>query len=364
MKPQDNYTLEVNDFETYYKVQKYKKLLAENWQNNTYYCYEYLKYYENETDNLLFFLLRKNDEAVVLMPFLKRKISIADIETQYYDVITPYGYGGPLYNEVNKDNLVEFWKQVDSWYRDNDIVTEFVRFSLTGNHSSYTGELTPTLKNVKGDIKDTSEAQWTSFLPKVRNNYRKSQKHDLTFKMFVGTEINIDVLTCFSEIYSSTMERRNACEMLKFSLKYFKQLVLGNQQNFAIAMAYYEGKPVSGELIIVHSETIYGFLGGTLAEYFQYRPNDFLRVEIIDWARKTGKKEYILGGGRADGDGLYKSKKSLFPKDEDVLFYTGRKTINNEIYNQMNSMVVSYVLDTEEDVESSGFFPMYRKMAG
>ena len=125
MKPQDNYTLEVNDFETYYKVQKYKKLLAENWQNNTYYCYEYLKYYENETDNLLFFLLRKNDEPVVLMPFLKRKISIADIETQYYDVITPYGYGGPLYNEVDKDNLVEFWKQVDSWYRDNDIVTEF-----------------------------------------------------------------------------------------------------------------------------------------------------------------------------------------------------------------------------------------------
>jgi len=136
-------------------------------------------------------------------------------------------------------------------------------------------------------------------------------------------------------------------------MEYFENLIFENKNNFEIVFVVKDNLRISTELIIYWKDTLFAFLGGTNKEYFKYRPNDFLRVEVIKLACKKNMNYYVLGGGRKDGDSLFKSKKALFPKDEDCIFYTGRKIINQEIYKQLTAN-----LNTESN---PSFFPKYRE---
>ncbi|WP_378173706.1 GNAT family N-acetyltransferase [Aquimarina sp. SS2-1] len=356
-----NYSLFIKDLDDRSEVVKYKSLLKNEWNNNVYYSIEHLRHSEKESDALRCFLFEKNGVPIILMPFILRKIKIKEKEYPYQDVISPYGYSGPLYNEnVTSEDLIQFWKQVDLWYNENNIVTEFIRFSLNENHLNYSGSLIRTLANVKGHLLENFEDQWNTFLPKVRNNYRKAINYDLDFKVFHKDEITKEIIKIFNNIYVATMTRNKADSIYFFSSTYFENLILSNLDNFSIVIVYYQDIPISVELIINYKDVIFAFLGGTDAEYFSYRPNDFLRVKVIDWAIKNGKKYYVLGGGMKDGDGLYKNKKSLFPKDEDVIFCTGRKIVNEKIYNELCLLSDKEYANIEKEDLKNYFFPFYR----
>ncbi|WP_341215362.1 GNAT family N-acetyltransferase [uncultured Wocania sp.] len=357
-----NYKLEVTNLDNDSDIETYNNLLKTNWNNNIYYAYSHLKYFQNETDSLKYFLFKINDSSKILMPLIFRELTLNNENTKYYDVITPYGYSGPLYNDnIDEEHLHAFWKAVDNWYKKNNVVTEFIRFSLTKNHKGYSGHLIKSLLNVKGLLCTNFEDQWTSFSSKVRNNYRKAVSFNLTCNIFKGNEISKDIIKLFFDIYTKTMVRRNAKGIYFFSLNYFENLILNNLNEFSIAFAYIDDIPISAELIIKNNNTIFAFLGGTDSNYFHYRPNDYLRVEIIKWAIKENLESYVLGGGLKDGDGLYKSKKYLFPKNEDIPFCTGRKIINQKIYNKIiNGLDVEYTNVSNLIQNADSFFPIYR----
>ncbi len=356
-----NYQIFTKNLTNKSDVLAYKTLLQKEWNNNVYYSIEHLSHFEKESDKLKYFLFEKDNVPIVLMPFVFREIKIGEKDYPYFDVISPYGYSGPLFNDtLSEEDIIAFWQYADQWYRDNNVVTEFVRFSLNENHVSYSGSLIKTLSNVRGNLLDNFDDQWTSFHSKVRNNYRKALNYDLNFRIYTNDEVTKDIIKIFNDIYVATMHRNNADSLYFFSETYFENLIVSNSDNFSIAIAYYKDIPISIELIIDLGNTIYAFLGGTNAEYFSYRPNDFLRVKIIEWAIDNGKQHYVLGGGMKDGDGLYKNKKSLFPKDEDAIFYTGRKVVNKEIYDQLClSSSCEYNTIQKEDLNKF-FFPYYR----
>ncbi|MEW7278489.1 GNAT family N-acetyltransferase [Aquimarina sp. 2201CG1-2-11] len=357
-----NYKLIIKHFDNTSDVIEYKTLLQNQWGNNVYYSVEHLKHFEKDTDRLCYFLFYKDDTPIILMPMVFRQIGINNKVTPYFDVISPYGYSGPLYNEdtVLEDDITYFWTQVDQWYQDNNVVAEFIRFSLNKNFTGYSGCLVKTLSNVKGNLLENFEDQWTSFLPKVRNNFRKATNYQLEFKIFHKDQITKEVISIFNEIYVSTMNRNNADSIYFFSASYFENLILSNLDNFSIAVTYFEDIPISIELIINYKDTFFAFLGGTNAEYFSYRPNDFLRVKIIEWAIHNGVKYYVLGGGMKDGDGLYKNKKSLFPKDEDVVFCTGRKIVNEVVYDELCKEASHDYSSVHKENLKDYFFPYYR----
>ncbi|WP_303317713.1 GNAT family N-acetyltransferase [Flavivirga abyssicola] len=358
-KPKD-YKLVVNNLDNDLDIIKYKKLLKENWNNNIYYAYDHLKYFEKNKSTLKYFLFEVNGFPKILMPIILRIVKSKETNSEYFDAITPYGYNGPLYNDATELDLKEFWKAVDNWYKKNNVITEFIRFSLNKNYLGYTGLLINSLSNVKGILYNDFEKQWDAFSSKVRNNYRKAISFKLGLKIFNNTDINEDVIKIFFDIYTETMVRHNAKKIYFFSLEYFKNLILNNVDEFAIAMAYQGDIPVSAELIIKNGTTFFAFLGGTDSNYYNQRPNDFLRVEIIKWAIKNNFKQYILGGGLKNNDGLYKSKKALFPKDEDVTFYTGRKIIDYKAYDKLCENHMDDYANIHEEELKNYFFPLYR----
>lgn len=313
-----------------------------------------------------FTFLEESGKILILMPFILRKVPYQVDKTSYYDVVSPYGYSGPLYNEsLSRGYLIYFWKHVDAWYKKNNVVSEFIRFSLNHNHQFYNGMLVPTLSNVKGKVRDP-EQQWALFKPKVRNNYRKSKEAGLEAKFYTHDDIDSQALQYFYDIYIHTMHRICADVDYFYSLNYFNNLLKLSKTNFILVLVSKDDSPISGELILIAGDTLYSYLGGTLIDYFQYRPNDFLKLEVMTWAYHHSYKYYLLGGGRKEGDSLYQYKKSFFSNDEDIIYYTGRKIVNKEMYQRLDTIMNSEVIDStktksKEKIEKNNFFPTYRK---
>ncbi|GAL64907.1 GNAT family N-acetyltransferase [Algibacter lectus] len=315
-------------------------------------------------DNQLgYFTLEENGNILILMPFRLREIEHKVEGETYYDVISPYGYSGPLYNtNTSRAYLLDFWTQVDLWYKEHNVVCEFIRFSLNNNYQFYSGKLVPTLSNVKGYIMAEEKAQWDAFKPKVRNNYRKAVSNGLRFEI-TQDSMNLEAVECFHNVYIETMTRIGAASEYFYSLEYFKNIIQRNKDNFALAFVYKDDIAISVELILILRTTMYSYLGGTLADYFNFRPNDFLKIEVMNWARKVGHEYYVLGGGRKDDDNLYHYKKTFFPNDGDVLFYTGRKVVNTKVYKALDKMVngPKEAGTPKSKISSKTYFPLYRQ---
>jgi hypothetical protein len=309
-------------------------------------------------EELCYFTYGDTDNTLVLMPFLLRKIIVTGF-TSYYDVSSPYGYSGPLFNEdMSRAYLLDFWEAVDVWYKSNNIVTEFIRFSLSLNHQFYTGKLVPTLNNVNGIIQADKTIQWDNFKAKVRNNYRKAVANNLSIKI-INDPDDLEHVKVFYDIYITTMRRLNADKSYFFSLSYFENIIRLNKHNYAIAYVYKDDVAISTELIFISGHTLYSYLGGTLSDYFDCRPNDFLKIQVMKWARKNKHSYYVLGGGRQNDDSLYKYKKTFFPNDEDVIFYTGRKVIDTVVYKKLVDTIKTVA--PHKDARGVHYFPKYRQ---
>lgn len=266
-------------------------------------------------------------------------------EGQYFDFATPYGYGGWLLE--GEGDAAPMFQRYKEWCREHSIVSEFVRFSLFSNsRQCYTGEVIPRTQNVVRELDQPMEDMRMDFEHKVRKNLKKAEGN--------GLEICIDpdgrYLSDFLRIYYQTMDRNEAQEGYYFQENFFRQIntMTGNYIYFHVQ---YQGKIISTELVLVGSDTIYSYLGGTDSEYYPYRPNDFLKYHVIVWGLEHGYKHFVLGGGYGADDGIFRYKKSFAPHGI-VRFYTGQSIFDQEKYQKL---VALRGVTTE-----SKFFPRYR----
>ncbi|WP_051638289.1 MULTISPECIES: GNAT family N-acetyltransferase [Maribacter] len=356
-------TFKVFNIDTPKNFSSYLKECAKINDDNPFFKFDLNLNNKFSKNSIHYFVLHKANNPIILMPIVLRPITINNKQTTFNDVISPYGYSGPLISkETNEKDMNEFWQLADLWYKENNVITEFIRFSLNNNTLGYNGKIIPTLKNVCGELTDPNTI-WNKFDKKVRNNYRKSVENQLTFHIYSGN-MEPKIVSQFYDIYKNTMIRRNADIDLYFSLNYFQNYVKLNPQHCAIAIVSKSNTPISAEFLLLSRDTIYSYLGGTNADFFNCRPNDFLKVNIINWAIENGYKTYVLGGGRMDNDNLYAYKKSFFPKENDITFYTGRKIVNQEIYKYLNEEIKNSLTMSSinySDPNTNDFFPMYRK---
>ncbi|WP_353085156.1 GNAT family N-acetyltransferase [Flavobacterium sp.] len=354
--------LNIHKLDTDEGLTSYKDLLKNLNSTNPYYSIDYINFSSGGLLNLICFSFNPRKDEIILMPGYIKPIIIDNIESGYFDFISPYGYSGPICTSgVDNLDFKFFWSALDKWYKENNIVTEFIRFNLFGNQIEYSGNSFPTMLNVKGQIID-EDAQWNSFDYKVRKNYKKAIRENLKSEIYFKN-IKQDQILEFYDIYKTTMDRNGAKDSFFYSFSEFKKYIIQNEENCVICTVYHNEIPISSELILVSQDTIYSFLGGTLSNYFDKRPNDFLKVQVINWARNNGKKYFVLGGGYGFEDGIFKYKKSFFPLDV-VNYYTGRKILNKKVYDQLVTKAFNFKSSEGMDklyIEDNNFFPLYRK---
>lgn len=270
-------------------------------------------------------------------------------EKTYYDLSSPYGYGGWIGNISDYTKLLKEWEE---YCLQKNFVCEFVRFELFSDYYKYfEGDVESRTHNVVRNLEMPLEQMWMDFKQKVRKNVKKAVKS--------GLEIIIDeqgnYLNDFLSIYYGTMKRTHAKNEFFFSEKFFETLNT-MRENYVYFHVKYGDKIISTELVLYGAENCYSYLGGTDSQYFDLRPNDFLKYEIIKWAKEKGLKNFVLGGGYGSDDGIFQYKTCLAPNGV-VDFYIGKKIFDKEKYYE----IVELRAVENPICRNSNYFPQYRE---
>jgi len=344
----------------------WKKILDENDINNVLYLPEYLMLWKLNGDGTAKNFFYKCNYGIVLYPFLIRKINDLEffqqmkIDETFYDITSPYGYGGPLvksYNRSDKKILLEgFIKEFSLFCKKNNIVSEFIRFHpLMENHANFIDKLEIEKMNsiIYVDLSITEEEIWENYKRNNRKNIKKAIRNDIE----IVIDEEFEFLDEFLEIYYKTMEKSNA-KGYYFFPKFFFEFIRGSlNKNFVLFISKKDSNIISVELALYDKDIIYSFLGGTLSEHFPLRPNNLLKHKLILWAKEKNIKYYLIGGGYSPEDGIFKYKHS-FSKNGVRDFFVGRKIHSKDIYEKLvKEWKIKNGLGKEYN---SDFFPLYR----
>jgi len=316
---------------------------------------DYGKLYEKMEDGKVEVFESVSSAGKIAHMFIKRKIPYLIDNRTYFDLTTPYGYGGPLimeYEQGKKDELVENFRQdFEKYCFNNDIVSEFVRFHpIEKNAMDFQTlyKIEQIRKTVGTNLKEYDDPFQSEFSRSCRKNVRKALRKGVSYKI---TERPTDVSE-FKKIYYSTMDRNNAEEYYYFGDSYFEKCVELFQDNLLLVEAYYEEQTIAMGLYFIYNENIHIHLSGTLSEFLYLSPAYILRYAVTEWGKENGYELIHHGGGRSNqpDDGLYLFKKQ-FGKNTEFDFYIGKKIWNEEIYKSLCEIT---------DTIGNDYFPSYR----
>lgn len=295
----------------------------------------------------------------VMYPLIQRSIprSIAGAEGRDTDLVSPYGYGGPFSTGDAAEHAPEFWRQFDEWAASEAVVSEFARLALFPRALlPHPGERELKQLNVVRSLDLSEDDLWRDVEHKVRKNVLRARREGVTIEIDEGG----DRIRDFGRIYRATMDRRKARPELYFSDSFFEEIRSRLRGHFVYFHARHEGTIVSSELVLVSAAHVYSFLGGTDPEAFGLRPNDLLKYEIILWAKRAGKRAFVLGGGAESGDGIFRYKRAFAPGGL-VPFSVVRRVLDPERYAGLVGAHRAAGRRLAPDwAPDPGFFPAYR----
>lgn len=297
-----------------------------------------------------------SSEGVISTQFIKRIIPIELNGATYYDLITPYGYGGPyiVESEENDKNVLvmEFMKEFKQYCEDNHIVSEFVRFHPIIENQKYFKEAYNTVylhPTVGTKIKDVDDPVQEEFSKSCRKSIRRALKSGIEYKIIENPE-NVDD---FLKIYYSTMDRNNASSYYYFDKEYFNKCLKYYRKNIILVEAIYKNQVIAAGFYFYYNKILQAHLSGTLTDYLSLSPAYIIKYATAMWAKEHGMEYIHYGGGTSDSldDPLYLFKKK-FTKNTEFEYWIGKKIWNQEIYEK---------LCKRKQVKESNYFPAYRK---
>lgn len=298
----------------------------------------------------------ENDLGTVRHMFIKRKIPIELGGECYYDLVTPYGYGGPIIMSHKLNQRTELVKSFEMEFQkycsQENIVSEFVRFHplLSNRQDFFTCYDTVLRRNTTGtNLKDYDDP--------IIHEFSKSKQKSIKKALQAGVEYRITKnppsLSNFKNLYFDNMKRKNAESVYFFNDAYFDNLRTYLGKHILLVEVLYENEIIGMGLNFIYNKTIHIHLSGTKPEFHHLSPAIILRHALVTWG-KDHEMELIHEGGGKTGDPedpLYLFKKQ-FGKNTDFKFYVGYKIWNPDVYGQL--------CETASTDANSDYFPAYR----
>jgi hypothetical protein len=332
----------------------------DSWEGHEVYAHpNYANLYRKDSEDSIALYL-KTQTGGILFPLIKRNLSLEEwvsSKGDFYDVISPYGYGGAFAWGDAFNFQTEFWELYQQWCQKNKVVSTFVRLSLFSQQVLMPLDGTDTpYGNIVRSLDLEADELLFDYKHAVRKNIKRAIKSDLS----VTVDHDGSLLNDFLSIYYSTMERVVASVGYYFPKEFFESMIVSLPESFVFFHVLHEGTVISTELVLVSDNNIYSFLGGTDPEYNNMRPNNFLKHEIIKWGREQGKTNFVLGGGYRKDDGIFKYKQQMAPNGE-LPFYTFKSIHCDSAYDQLILMRKNWEFSQGREWQAAdGFFPSYR----
>ena len=305
------------------------------------------------------FIYREGTDSV-LYPFLLRKVNLipglaGNLSRDLYDITSPYGYGGPLASPgAGEQVLKNFCHCFARYCQKNGIITEFIRFHpVLGNHRLLEKHLAveKVSSAVVVDLKNSAAEIWAGYERNNRKNINKAYREGLK----VVLESSPHRFADFLSIYHHTLSRNQASGFYYFSGDFYDSVHRDLKGNYIYAHTLAGGRVISTELLLYNGTYVHSFLGGTLEAFFDLRPNNILKHEVIQWAKARGISFFLLGGGYREGDGIFRYKRS-FASGGVLEYHVGKK-----IHDHAAVSCLKEIIADGRQRESKEYFPPYRR---
>lgn len=251
----------------------------------------------------------RNDFGCIRNQFVLRKIPLKIDGVQYYDITTPYGYGGPYIESCvpgkQEELLAGYERDFGTYCRENRIVSEFVRFHpFAGNvrvfKKVYNAEC---IRHTVGTSLEADDPVQEEFSKSCRKNIRRVLKSGISWKI---TE-NPEDISGFLKVYYSTMDRNRAGGFYYFPEAYFKRCLELFGKNIILVEVMFENTVIVSGFYIRSDGVIHAHLSGTLNEYLHLSPAYAIKYATVVWGKEHGYRLIHYGGGTSNNpdDSLY-----------------------------------------------------------
>jgi len=336
------------------------------WQDipgtDIYFSPQYAQIYERAGNGAAHCYVYRSADGLVLYPFLLRRINdvplFQNVE-ECWDIITPYGYGGPLYSATDEQSLPQlvrgFLESFHTYCDGHRIVSEFARLHpLLGNH-----RMLPESSKVFHhetiyiDLRQSERELWKE----TRKGHKSSIKKALRFEVKVVRDEGRKCIKQFHKLYTETMRRQQASPSYFFPLGFFDDILdlLGHHASLFVAL--HDGKVVTTAIFMHYGDYVHYHFSGSDEDSLRLCANHLLIYEVTKWAQQQGARFFHLGGGLQVNDGLFIFKSGFSSKR--APFYTYRRIHDAALYQQLIQRKLEDERLSRGAVDEK-FFPRYR----
>ncbi len=298
----------------------------------------------------------ESEFGVITNLFLKRIVDIpGDDGKRFFDIITPYGYGGPvIHSTTNREKLIAGYMADFAEYAEREsIIAEFVRFHpMIGNGVVFREAYNAIYdRKTVGTTLTYEDVIGTEFSKHRRKDIRRILKNP---DIWYETDENPATLDDFVEIYYSTMDRDGADDYYYFKPEYFREMLRSFPDHITTGKVFLGDRLIAMGLYFRYGKYLHAHLSGTLSEYLEYSPAYILKYSLALYGHEKGYEVIHYGGGssRSEDNSLYRFKRE-FGRNTEFDFYIAKKVWNDRVYRQICESVGADM--------NSEFFPAYRE---
>jgi hypothetical protein len=326
-------------------------------QADIYFTPDYCRIYEENGEGTAQLFIYKEKEHFVYYPFLLRSINELPmfhdkLKEEWYDIVTPYGYGGPISNVTEQSQRKPLFERFGAVFSDycqtHRIVTEFVRFHpLLQNSEDYTAlERTFSRETALIDLTQSEDEIFRNYSKKTRNRIRKAEKEGLKV-----CRAGPEGMGKFIELYDLTMRKNQASSYYFFSDRFIQNTKDYLADHVELLEVKLGNSVLCSTFIMIYNRFAHYHLTGSDQQFLGLSPYNLLIHHAAISAKAKGVEYLHLGGGYNGNDELYRFKKGFSPHTCGQ-YYVGKKIHCPELY--------SYLIEQHHPAATSDYFPAYR----
>ena len=300
-----------------------------NLINDIYYNINYSKLYLSESYSLFDFEYSEDDFILKNIAIKKPICKIGKIEVNgYYDLETPYGYGGFFCNSKDRAFINRGMIAYKQRCLDENIIAEFFSFhpfnDFPNLYSEHFDLCFLDRSVVVLDLQKSEEERWLDYASKTRTILRKCYK---TLRVEESDDIE-----SFMSIYYETMDKNNARGFYYFEKQYFEDLL--NIDEIKLIKVLLDKEVIAMSFVMCGDRIAHYHLSANKLDFLKYNANYLILEEAFKMAKKEGCENFLLGGGRTSSveDNLFKFKSKFSKLTKD--FYLAGNIYNREIYDK------------------------------
>lgn len=299
-------------------------------KQDIYFSPEYVRLNTDDDRKACCFLYRDN-ENIFIYPFIYSPVPRLE---NYFDLSTPYGYGGPVANTEEPTFWENAYRLFHTQAEEKKVIAELIKFHPLLQQESllapvFKGEMINMCPTAWVDTQIDPEIRWQKIYTHAnRKNIKKAQRNNFT----VTFSQEERAWKFFIELYASTMQANNADVSFLFTSSYYDHIKKNLRESYTLAICQ-DNERIAAVLLVLLGKTMaHCHLLGSDRNLMKFGVNNLLHHELINWCQRTGYEKLHIGGGRgnSEDDPLLKFKKNFTDKQASMI--VGESILNQDAY--------------------------------